>query len=242
MAEQIDYTKRVLDDLDPATEGELIGQVQDRLARLQGEWVDATNARRALEPRIRSRSGAASTSCRLTSARPAIMRASGASASRRGRHSADRGRHATVAGAEQRGAGLRSRAAAVGAGAGITGDEEEPVDPLRTLAGMGIAGFGGRMARVKPPIAANAQRVAAEAAAGARNGMRMNAPLAARQSNVPAAVRAATKLTDDRAAMRWAEDVLSDAAGSPRMAEMDPGPAVHALADQRREHRHAARR
>lgn len=71
----------------------------------------------------------------------------------------------------------------------------------------------------KPPTPAALKAAEAQ---GARRGAMLNQSVTAPPSAVPARVRAATAATDDRAALRWAEDMLSDAAGNPRMRENDP--------------------
>lgn len=81
-----------------------------------------------------------------------------------------------------------------------------------------LANFGASPG-YRPPAA---NKVAAEAARGPSEGEVLNRRVTAPASEVPRGVLAATGATDDRAGMRWAEDVLSDAAGSPRMRENDP--------------------
>ena len=68
----------------------------------------------------------------------------------------------------------------------------------------------------------SATQLRAAEQAGTQRGARLNREVQAPGSAVPARVRAATAATDDRAALRWAEDMLSDAAGNPRMRENDP--------------------
>lgn len=126
------------------------------------------------------------------------------------------------------------------AGAGIGGGlpAETPEERRRNaliaggvgmFAGPGVGrllpGSGGALAtfgtspNYRPPSAA---RVQAAQAQGVRRGQQLNRTVSAPSSEVPLRVRAATVATDDRAAMRWAEDMLTDAAGSPRMRENDP--------------------
>ncbi len=124
--------------------------------------------------------------------------------------------------------------AAVGAGLPAETPEERRRNAL-LMAGAGMLGApvlgralpnsGGALAtfgtspNYRPPSAAQVQAAQAQAA---RRGQQLNRAVSAPPSEVPARVRAATVATDDRAAMRWAEDMLSDAAGSPRMRENDP--------------------
>ena len=170
LAEQIDYTKRVLDDLDPATEGELIGQVQDRLGRLQGEWVDAVNARRALEPRIRSEVG------RRAEDMPVHERLAGNDYPMVGqeRVSPEDGIPRTVDDTP-RSPGLNSAvpfdpasaAAGGAAGAMSEGEDGEQGDPLRTAGALAVAGIMGRkFPGMQRAIDASQRRAAAMAARG----------------------------------------------------------------------------
>lgn len=106
-----------------------------------------------------------------------------------------------------------------GAGIGMVGGP---------LAGRAMRRAGGALAtpgvgpqRPIPKVGATPEQVAAEVAAGAREGAQLNQRIALPGASVPRPVRVANAATDDRAAMRWAEDMLTDMAGSPRLTEMD---------------------
>lgn len=82
----------------------------------------------------------------------------------------------------------------------------------------GAATFGASP-NYRPPTPAQVQRAAQQ---GERRGQALNQTVKAPPSAVPIRVRAATQGTDDRAALRWAEDMLTDTAGTPRLRENDP--------------------
>lgn len=114
--------------------------------------------------------------------------------------------------------------AALGAGAGTELDEDgNPVgyDPAKGMAGMVAAGVGNSKAgrELAAKLASDASKVAAAAKAGPQHGAKLNRAIQPAESSVPLSVRLANSLTDDRAAMRWGENQLSDAAGAPRLPE-----------------------
>lgn len=84
--------------------------------------------------------------------------------------------------------------------------------------GGALATFGASP-NYRPPTPAQVQRAAQQ---GERRGQALNQTVKAPPSAVPIRVRAATQGTDDRAALRWAEDMLTDTAGTPRLRENDP--------------------
>jgi hypothetical protein len=110
----------------------------------------------------------------------------------------------------------RRRNALLGAAAGMVGG---PIAGRLLPRTEGALATFGASPHYKPPPPA---RVQAEAIRGAVRGASMNRAVVGPAATVPARVTAAVAATDDRAALRYAEDLLSDAAGSPRMRENDP--------------------
>lgn len=110
----------------------------------------------------------------------------------------------------------RRRNALIGAGVGMV------AGPLASRAirseGGALATFGASP-NYRPPTPAQVQRAAQQ---GERRGQALNQTVKAPPSAVPRGVRAATRATDDRAALRWSEDMLTDTAGTPRLRENDP--------------------
>ncbi len=120
---------------------------------------------------------------------------------------------------------VASGAAGAGLGAASGDEDMSPEERAQRAAGVAVLGVLGR--RHLPAVAralpvADPARVAAEAARGAANGQRLNRALQPAGSAIPRAVRAANALTDDKAALRWAEDVLTSDAGRGRLPENAP--------------------
>lgn len=185
LQDKIADTRRVLQDIDPNVEPELHRQVQDRMARLTSELVDAQNARTRLEPAISSDVG--------RRANPLTMTEEGADTLTDAMRAQERV--------------SPEDAANLGGPASVP----TPYTSTRLNASFGI---------LPPSVTPNPQRVEAAAKAGPRQGAKLNAPLKATDSSaMPRSVRLSQALTDDRAAMRWGEDVLTDAAGRERLPE-----------------------